>query len=47
MYFEDLPKENLNIETIEIDKEKLHIDENIFKENNIIIIKSETATGKT
>ena len=47
MYFEDLPKENLNIETIEINQEKLHIDENIFKENNIIIVKSETATGKT
>ena len=45
MYFQDLPIENLNLPTIEINQEKINIEEKIFKENNIIIIKSGTGTG--
>jgi hypothetical protein len=45
--FVDLPVENLNIPTLIIDQSKIDIDKNIFIDNDIIIIKSGTATSKT
>jgi hypothetical protein len=46
-YFENLPIENLNIPTLIINQEKLDIDIKHFIDNDIIIIESGTATGKT
>lgn len=43
----ELPIENLNIPTISIDQKKLDIDIKHFIDNDIIIIHSGTATGKT
>lgn len=45
--FIELPIENLNLETKTINQVKLELDINDFYENDIIIIGSGTATGKT
>ena len=45
--FKDLPKEDYNVETKFINQNKLDIDEEVFLNNDIIIIQSGTGTGKT
>ena len=45
--FESIENENLNIEKIEIDEKTLNVDIKHFLDNDIIIIKSGTGTGKT
>ena len=47
MDFVELPIENLKIKTVIIDQKKVDIDLKYFLENDIIIISSGTATGKT
>ncbi len=47
MSFVDLPKEKLEIPTITIDQEKIELDAKYFFDNDIILIDSGTATGKT
>lgn len=45
--FKDLPKEVFEVETVEINQNKLNIDKKYFKDYDIILIQSTTATGKT
>lgn len=45
--FMELPKENLNLTTKTINQVKLELDINDFYSNDIILISSSTATGKT
>lgn len=47
MIHQDLPFEDLNVPTKTIDQSKLDLDINDFYDNDIIIISSGTATGKT
>jgi hypothetical protein len=47
MIFKNLPLDKLNLNTIEITQEKLNVDIKHFLENDIILISSGTATGKT
>ena len=43
----NLPIENFNIPTQIINQSKLNLEKTIFIENDIILIRSMTATGKT
>lgn len=45
--FVELPNENLNIETISVNQTKLNLDIDYFINNDVILISSGTATGKT
>ena len=47
MDFVNLPIENLNVKTKTINQNKVDIDLKYFLKNDIIIIASGTATGKT
>ena len=46
-YFVELPKEKLNITTKNINQPKLDLDIDDFYNNDVILISSGTATGKT